>query len=76
VGDATYGGRRRVLRSLPAPLRPAGAALLDAIDRPALHARALGLVHPFTSEPLSFESPLPADFRRVLALLPGGRSPA
>lgn len=76
VGDATYGGRRRALRSLPAPLRPAGSALLDAIDRPALHARELGLVHPFTREALSFESPLPADFRGVLDLLTGGHRPA
>jgi hypothetical protein len=34
-----------------------------------LHARRLGFSHPRTTEPLSVEAPLPADFAGVLATL-------
>jgi len=53
VGDARYGGARS---SLPVP-------------RPALHAQHLALDHPVTGEPLSFDSPLPADLQALLASL-------
>ncbi len=36
-------------------------------SRLALHARALGLTHPATGEPLRWESPLPGEFERFLA---------
>jgi len=45
VGDGRYGGARPALR----------------IARPALHAEHLALAHPVTGEPLSFDSPPPAD---------------
>jgi 23S rRNA pseudouridine1911/1915/1917 synthase len=35
--------------------------------RLALHARALGLTHPATGEPLRWESPLPMEFDRFIA---------
>ncbi len=37
--------------------------------RQMLHARRLGFAHPATGEPVSVESPLPADFAAVLATL-------
>jgi 23S rRNA pseudouridine1911/1915/1917 synthase len=69
VGDATYGGRRRAIRGAGPAIRRAADALVREIDRPALHACRLRLVHPFTEEPLTFESPLPADLERVLAIV-------
>jgi 23S rRNA pseudouridine1911/1915/1917 synthase len=36
-------------------------------SRLALHARALGLTHPATGEPMRWESPLPSEFDRFLA---------
>ncbi len=75
VGDALYGGRRAP--SFPgARLRAAASALLASIDRPALHARELRLPHPFTGEPLVFESPLPEDFLRALGVLRAEESSA
>jgi 23S rRNA pseudouridine1911/1915/1917 synthase len=53
VGDARYGGARQSL-----PMR-----------RPFLHAEHLELAHPVTGEPLSFDSPLPADLVEVLGRL-------
>ena len=53
VGDARYGGERQ---SVP-------------LDRPFLHAERLGLDHPVTGEPLSFESPLPDDLHLARAHL-------
>ena len=65
LGDPVYGGRHR---------HPKGATqeLLETLQhfpRQALHARRLGLVHPASGEDMSFESPLPEDFRELLAVL-------
>jgi 23S rRNA pseudouridine1911/1915/1917 synthase len=65
VGDPVYGGRRRF---------PAGAsveviAALQTFHRQALHAAKLGFTHPSTGRELMFESPLPADFTALLAVL-------
>jgi 23S rRNA pseudouridine1911/1915/1917 synthase len=53
VGDPRYRGART---SFPTP-------------RPFLHAHALTFTHPVSGERVSFESPLPADLRDVLARL-------
>jgi 23S rRNA pseudouridine1911/1915/1917 synthase len=50
VGDATYGGARQSIR----------------VDRPFLHAAALGFDHPVTNERMRFASPLPAALQDVL----------
>lgn len=67
VGDPVYGGRLGI---------PAGAgdALADALRgfrRQALHACRLGFGHPASGEALSFDSPLPEDFRALLDALRG-----
>jgi 23S rRNA pseudouridine1911/1915/1917 synthase len=41
--------------------------------RVMLHAAELGFVHPESGDDLRFESPLPADMRRLLDWLRGGR---
>ena len=67
--DALYGGARR--RRLDEGLR----AALALCPRQALHAAALGFVHPVSGVGLAFESPLPADMRALIAALSaaGGR---
>jgi 23S rRNA pseudouridine1911/1915/1917 synthase len=65
VGDPVYGGRPRI---------PAGAsaeliAALRGFPRQALHARALGLLHPASGEQLEFECPLPGDLLGLLEVL-------
>lgn len=44
-----------------------GARRGMAFGRQALHAWRLGFVHPLTRQPVSWESPLPADFAALLA---------
>lgn len=73
IGDQTYGGRRK-LSARAVGEAAAGAAA--AFPRQALHAATLGFTHPVTGEDLSFESPLPADFARLLDLLRAGPGPA
>ena len=68
LGDPVYGGRRR----LPARVPAAARAALQDFRRQALHACALRLEHPVRGGRLEFESPLPADFRRLLDLLEAG----
>ena len=72
IGDATYGGRRK----LPArALGAAGVAAAAAFPRQALHAAVLGFVHPLSGVALRFEAPLPDDMAALLAAL-GGALPA
>lgn len=67
VGDPLYGGRL----AIPAGAGEALAAALRGFRRQALHARRLAFVHPGTGETMAFESPLPADFAGLLAVLAG-----
>ena len=63
MGDALYGGARR--RRLDEHTRTA----LAHCPRQALHAAALGFVHPVSGAELAFESPLPADMRALIEAL-------
>jgi len=65
VGDPTYGGRPRIPAGASAPLIEA----LRTFPRQALHARALGLRHPDSGEPVQFECPLPRDLLDLIAVL-------
>lgn len=65
VGDPVYGGRMKLPKGATGELVQA----LQHFPRQALHARRLGLVHPITGEEMTFESALPADFERLLAVL-------
>jgi 23S rRNA pseudouridine1911/1915/1917 synthase len=54
VGDREYGAPRR------------SSPILRNFERPALHAFRLAFTHPESGEKVSFEAPLPEDFRRIL----------
>lgn len=63
VGDETYGGGRRRLRSLSSmALRQA----LEKVDRQLLHAWRLTFEHPRTRIPVSITAPLASDFAQTL----------
>ena len=63
AGDETYGARQnKRLTELTGYKAP----------RMMLHARELSFIHPRTEEPLSFEAPLPEDFREALRFLAVG----
>ncbi len=66
LGDLDYGGRQKWLRGILPEDRKTGRALLDLIDRQALHARMLRFVHPVTGKQISVESDLPDDMTRLL----------
>ena len=65
VGDPVYGGSLRVPAGATADLADA----LRAFPRQALHAVELAFDHPSTGEEVRFVSPLPEDFRGMLAVL-------
>jgi 23S rRNA pseudouridine1911/1915/1917 synthase len=65
IGDPLYGGRPRI---------PKGASdllisTLRNFPRQALHARALGFIHPDTEEFVQYECPLPDDIQELIAVL-------
>ena len=62
LGDATYGAGFRTKVKL---LRPAAAQAVAELERQALHAHILAIVHPSTGQILEFTSELPADLARL-----------
>ena len=65
IGDPTYGGRPRIPKGASGEL----IAALRGFSRQALHARALGLIHPETQELMEFDCPLPDDILGLIAVL-------
>jgi 23S rRNA pseudouridine1911/1915/1917 synthase len=64
LGDATYGGGVSRLTDHPKVL-----SLKPLVLRQLLHAWRLGITHPRTGEPLTWEAPLPEDFQAVVDYL-------
>lgn len=65
VGDAVYAGRPR----LPKAASPTLLAALQGFPRQALHAIRLGLLHPGTGEPMSWEIQMAPDLEALLGVL-------
>jgi 23S rRNA pseudouridine1911/1915/1917 synthase len=65
VGDATYGGKKRV-KSVQNPVM---RARLSKVKRQMLHARRLALEHPATGENLDLSAPLPEDMSDLIEFL-------
>ena len=66
VGDETYGARQnKKLTELTGYEAP----------RVMLHARELSFVHPRTEKAMSFEAPLPEDFREALKVIAANKRP-
>jgi len=65
VGDPVYGGRL----ALPKGAGENLIAMLRRFRRQALHAANLELAHPLSEETLSFEAPLPSDFKDLLTVM-------
>ena len=66
VGDAVYGGGVSRFQG-----HPKLAGLRPLVHRQLLHAWRLGITHPRTGAPLTWEAPLPEDFQAVLDKLAG-----
>jgi 23S rRNA pseudouridine1911/1915/1917 synthase len=65
IGDPVYGGRPRIPKGASDELIQA----LRGFPRQALHARALGLIHPQSGAELQFECPIAEDIVQLLGVL-------
>jgi 23S rRNA pseudouridine1911/1915/1917 synthase len=65
LGDQTYGGRLQ----LPKGATPELVQALRHFKRQALHASELGLIHPVTLQPLTWQAPLPDDMQALIEIL-------
>lgn len=65
IGDPVYGGRPRIPKGASQEL----ITTLRSFPRQALHAQALGLIHPISGEELRFECPLAEDIVDLLDVL-------
>ncbi|MDX1974161.1 MAG: RluA family pseudouridine synthase [Rickettsiales bacterium] len=74
VGDPVYGGSAKakmtgkLYRNLPNAIKQT----ILAFNRQALHARALGLIHPIHLKAMHFECPIADDLQRLLVELERG----
>ena len=68
VGDDTYAGRFRIHKGASEGLRD----FIQRFGRQALHARALGLIHPSTGVQYSWSVDLPDDMQALLQALADG----
>lgn len=68
VGDDTYAGRFRIHKGASEDLRD----FIQGFGRQALHARALGLIHPSTGVQHSWSVDLPDDMQALLQALADG----
>ena len=68
VGDRVYGGRRQLRAGLTEQQRQA----ISNFPRQALHAYALGFVHPTTGEDIEVTTPIPEDMQKLIAVLNDG----
>lgn len=68
VGDDAYAGRFRIHKGASEGLRD----FIQGFGRQALHARALGLIHPSTGEQHSWSVDLPDDMQALLQALADG----
>ena len=73
LGDPVYGGRKVRKGNLPKEEADRAAKALSLIDRQALHAGELSFFHPLLEKEMTFEAPLPDDFRAVLEVCRGNR---
>ncbi|HDT12290.1 MAG TPA: RluA family pseudouridine synthase [Candidatus Marinimicrobia bacterium] len=66
LGDSTYGGRSKKLKTLKPRQRERAVKVLDTIHRQALHSYEMFFDHPVTNEPIHVRSPLPDDMAEIL----------
>lgn len=71
VGDRVYGGRRQLRSGLTDKQRET----ISNFPRQALHAYALGFVHPTTGEDIEVTTPIPEDMQQLIAVLSEGYFP-
>ncbi|HEY6476326.1 MAG TPA: RluA family pseudouridine synthase [Polyangia bacterium] len=71
VGDKLYGASEALfMRACDEGVTPELLAAFDGLPRHALHAHRLTFPHPESRQPVTVESPLPADLRDYIAALP------
>ncbi len=66
VGDSDYGGGLSRLKGIDPAKRLLGRKMVETINRPALHATRLELVHPETGSRQEFEVSPPSDFQSLI----------
>ena len=71
VGDPVYSGRepRAIFKVVPPERRDVVRRVLEALERQALHAYRLRVIHPAKGYPMEFEAPLPEDIERAISWL-------
>ena len=70
--DDTYGGGAKYARSFHVKYTQIINRLIKTVNRVALHATRLEILHPKTMERMVFEAVLPLDLQRALEIVKNG----
>lgn len=65
VGDPVYGGRVQLTKNMSEEM----IAIMRQFKRQALHAFALGFIHPISGESVRFEADIPDDMKKLIKSL-------
>tara|TARA_Y100000590_G_scaffold427832_1_gene538469 strand:- start:1310 stop:2290 length:981 start_codon:yes stop_codon:yes gene_type:complete len=65
LGDKQYGKKKLQFRKINKKFEK----IISDLNRQALHAKSLGLLHPTTKKNVNFDSKLPKDFKKTLDFL-------
>ncbi|MDP6570400.1 MAG: RluA family pseudouridine synthase [Candidatus Marinimicrobia bacterium] len=68
-GDSAYGGGMKLAKSFHVKYTQILNRMGKIINRVALHAQLLEVIHPETKEKIQFEAPLPGDMQKGLDIL-------
>ena len=68
-GDSVYGGGRNKIKSYHKNYSSKLNKIFKLLNRVALHARIIEIIHPRTGKKMKFEAETPKDIRRAVNLL-------
>ena len=74
LSDAKYSGGESMIKSFHVKYTKILKRIMRKIDRVALHARSIEIIHPETKEKIMFSAPIPDDIKKTIKILENNES--
>ena len=74
LSDAKYSGGESMIKSFHVKYTKILKRIMRKIDRVALHARSIEIIHPETNKKVMFSAPVPDDIKEVVEILENDES--
>ena len=69
LSDEKYSGGKLMIKSFHVKYTNMLKRIMKKVDRVALHARSIEIIHPGTKDKIMFSSPIPSDINEVIKIL-------